>query len=96
MKMIDILLSLFFFIAVVIGFAISFLLLFAKKYHRSFYLGFFTLCLSLASFYSFYISGPFRNFSDLFIIAESFIFLAAPCSFLYVRNVISCNCDKRK
>jgi AraC-like DNA-binding protein len=35
----------------------------------------------------------YKEIPDLFIIAKSFIFLAAPCSFLYVRNILA---PKRK
>ncbi|QSW91196.1 AraC family transcriptional regulator [Flavobacterium endoglycinae] len=91
--MIDILLSLFFFIATFAGLATSFRVLFSRKnYSKSFYLGMFLLSLALVSVYNFYLSANiFKDFPDLLVITKSFIFLAAPCSFLYVRNVLSEN-----
>ncbi|KFF07300.1 helix-turn-helix domain-containing protein [Flavobacterium reichenbachii] len=88
--MIDIILSLFFFIAAIVGFATSFRVLFSKKnYSRCFFLGLFLLSLAIVSIYNFYLyANVFRDFPDLLIIAKSFIFLAAPCAFLYVRNVL--------
>lgn len=83
-------LSLFFFIATLIGFATSFMILFSrKKYSKSFFLGLFLLSLAVVSIYNFYLAAnAFKNFPDLFIITKAFIFLAAPCSFLYVRNIL--------
>ncbi|HEY1193404.1 MAG TPA: AraC family transcriptional regulator, partial [Flavobacterium sp.] len=89
--MIDILLSLFFFIATIAGLATSFMVLFSRKnYSKSFFLGMFLLSLAVVSIYNFYLSANiFKEFPDLFTITKSFIFLAAPCSFLYVRNILS-------
>lgn len=89
--MIDILLSLFFFIAVIAGLATSIMVLFSKKnYSKSFFLGLFLLSLAVVSIYNFYLSAnTIKNFPELFTITKSFIFLAAPCSFLYVRNILS-------
>ncbi|MBE8724991.1 helix-turn-helix domain-containing protein [Flavobacterium hungaricum] len=89
--MIDILLSLFFFIATIAGLATSFMVLFSKKYYsKSFFLGMFLLSLAVVSIYNFYLSATiFKDFPDLFTITKSFIFLAAPCSFLYVRNILA-------
>lgn len=89
--MIDILLSLFFFVATIAGLATSFMVLFSKKnYSRSFFLGMFLLSLAVVSIYNFYLSANlYKEIPDLFTITKSFIFLAAPCSFLYVRNILS-------
>jgi hypothetical protein len=91
--MIDILLSLFFFIATIIGFATSLIVLFSKKnFVKSFFLGLFLLSLAVVSVYNFYLAAnKFKDFPDLFIITKSFIFLVAPCAFLYVRNVLFTN-----
>lgn len=91
--MIDILLSLFFFIATIIGFATSFMVLFSKKnFSKSFFLGLFLFSLAVVSIYNFYLSANvFKDFPDLFVITKSFIFLVAPCAFLYVRSVLFTN-----
>lgn len=88
--MIDIVLSLFFFIATIVGFATSFIVLFSKKkYSKNFFLGLFLFSLAVVSVYNFCLSASgFKNFPDLFIIAKSFIFLVAPSAFLYVRNIL--------
>lgn len=88
--MIDIILSLFFFIATIVGFATSFMVLFSKKnYTKSFFLGLFLFSLAVVSIYNFYLSAnEFKDFPDLFMIAKSFIFLVAPCAFLYVRSIL--------
>ena len=88
--MVDIVLSLFFFIATIVGFATSFMVLFSKKnYSKSFFLGLFLFSLAVVSVYNFYLSATgFKNFPDLFMIAKSFIFLVAPCAFLYVRSIL--------
>jgi hypothetical protein len=88
--MIDIILSLFFFIATLIGFATSFMILFSrKKFSKSYFLGLFLFSLAVVSIYNFYLTAnTFKSFPDLFIITKAFIFLVAPCSFLYVRNVL--------
>jgi AraC-like DNA-binding protein len=91
--MIDILLSLFFFIATFVGFATSFLVLFSKKnYSKSFFLGLFLFSLAVVSIYNFYLSAnTYKDFPDLFMITKSFIFLVAPSAFLYVRSILSEN-----
>ncbi|MBZ4035912.1 helix-turn-helix domain-containing protein [Flavobacterium sp. 17A] len=96
--MIDILLSLFFFIAIIAGFATALMVLFSKKnYSKSFFLGMFLLSLAVVSIYNFYLSANiFKNFPDLLTITKAFIFLTAPCSFLYVRNILSLNKSFRK
>jgi len=96
--MIDILLSLFFFIATIAGFATALMVLFSKKnYSKSFFLGMFLLSLAVVSIYNFYLSAnSFKNFPDLLTITKAFIFLTAPCSFLYVRNILSLNKSFRK
>jgi len=88
--MVDIVLSLFFFIATLIGFATSFMILFSrKKFSKSYFLGLFLFSLAVVSIYNFYLTAnTFKSFPDLFIITKAFIFLVAPCSFLYVRNVL--------
>lgn len=88
--MIDIILSLFFFIATIVGFATSFMVLFSKKnYSKSFFLGLFLFSLAVVSVYNFYLSTDgIKNLPDLFMIAKSFIFLVAPCAFLYVRSIL--------
>lgn len=88
--MIDIVLSLFFFIAAIVGFATSFMVLFSKKnYSKSFFLGLFLFSLTVVSIYNFYLSANiFKSFPDLFMITKSFIFLVAPCAFLYVRSML--------
>lgn len=88
--MIDIVLSLFFFIATIVGFATSSMVLFSKKnYSKSFFLGLFLFSLAVVSVYNFYLSANSRqDFPDLFMIAKSFIFLVAPCAFLYVRSIL--------
>lgn len=88
--MVDIVLSLFFFIAAIVGFATSFMVLFSKKnYSKSFFLGLFLFSLTVVSVYNFYLSANiFKNFPDLFMITKSFIFLVAPCAFLYVRSML--------
>lgn len=86
----EILLSLFFFIAMIVGFATSFRILFSrKKYSKSFFLGLFLFSLATVSFYNFYLSvTTLKDFPDVFSITKSFVFLVAPCSFLYVRNAL--------
>ena len=88
--MIDIVLSLFFFIATIVGFATSFMMLFSKKkYAKSFFLGLFLFSLAVVSVYNFYLSSKvFKPFPDLFTITKPFIFLVAPSAFLYVRSVL--------
>ncbi|SNR24613.1 AraC family transcriptional regulator [Flavobacterium sp. ov086] len=88
--MIDIVLSLFFFIATIVGFATSFMVLFSKKnYSKSFFLGLFLFSLAVVSIYNFYLSATvFKSFPDLFMITKSFIFLVAPSAFLYVRSIL--------
>ena len=82
---------LFFFTGGTLGLLAAFALLFSKKknYNNS-YLGLFLLSLALLSFHGLYLDAGspigFRLFSA---VAESFIFLVAPCSFLYIRNVLS-------
>lgn len=96
--MTDIVLSLFFFIATIVGFATSFMVLFSKKnYSKSFFLGLFLFSLAIVSVYNFYLSANvFKEFPDLFMITKSFIFLAAPCAFLYVRNILFPNSSYKK
>lgn len=96
--MTNILLSLFFFIATIAGIAMAIRVLFSKKnYSESFFLGMFLLSLAMVSIYNFYLSAKaFKDFPDLFIIAKSFIYLAAPSSFLYVRNILSAKENFRK
>ncbi len=88
--MIDIVLSLFFFIATLVGFATSIKVLFSKKnYSKSFFLGLFLFSLAVVSVYNFYLSANIlKHFPDLFMITKSFIFLAAPSAFLYVRSIL--------
>jgi AraC-like DNA-binding protein len=88
--MLDIVLSLFFFIATIVGFATSFMVLFSKKnYSKNFFLGLFLFSLAVVSVYNFYLSANvFKPFPDLFMITKSFMFLVAPSAFLYVRNVL--------
>lgn len=88
--MVDIVLSLFFFIATLVGFATSFMVLFSRKnYSKSFFLGLFLFSLAVVSVYNFYLSAAiFKHFPDLFMITKSFIFLVAPSAFLYVRTVL--------
>ena len=88
--MIDILLSLFFFLAVIVGFATSFMVLFSKKnYSKCFFLGLFLFSLAIVSIYNFYLSAnTFKDLPTLFIIAKSFIFLVAPTAFLYIQSVL--------
>ena len=91
--MIDIVLSLFFFIATLVGFATSFMVLFSRKnYSKSFFLGLFLFSLAVVSVYNFYLSANiFKHFPDLFMITKSFIFLVAPSAFLYVRSILFSN-----
>lgn len=86
----NIVLSLFFFIAAIVGFTTSLLVLFTRKnYSKSFFLGLFLFSLAVVSVHNFYISAKvFRDFPDLFILTKAFIFLAAPCAFLYVRDLL--------
>ncbi|MBF4515189.1 AraC family transcriptional regulator [Flavobacterium sp. ANB] len=88
--MIDIILSLFFFIATFIGLATSFMVLFSKKkFSKCFFLGLFLFSLTVVSIYNFYLSANIlKNFPDMFIVTKSFIFLVAPSAFLYVRKVL--------
>ncbi|MBS7255070.1 helix-turn-helix domain-containing protein [Flavobacterium branchiicola] len=88
--MLDIVLSLFFFIATMVGFATSFMILFSRKnYSKNFFLGLFLFSLAVVSIYNFYLSANvFKAFPDLFMITKSFIFLVAPSAFLYVRSVL--------
>lgn len=88
--MLDIILSLFFFVATIVGFATSLMVLFSKKnYSKSFFLGLFLFSLTVVSVYNFYLSvNTFKSFPDLFMITKSFIFLVAPSAFLYVRSVL--------
>ncbi|WET00499.1 helix-turn-helix domain-containing protein [Flavobacterium sp. YJ01] len=96
--MIDILLSLFFFIATIAGFATALMVLLSRKnYSKSFFLGVFLLSLAVVSIYNFYLSANiFKTFPDLITITKAFIFLTAPCSFLYVRNILSLKKSFRK
>ncbi|MBB4800709.1 AraC-like DNA-binding protein [Flavobacterium nitrogenifigens] len=96
--MIDILLSLFFFIATIAGFATALMVLLSRKnYSKSFFLGVFLLSLAVVSIYNFYLSANiFKDFPDLITITKAFIFLTAPCSFLYVRNILSLKKSFRK
>ena len=89
-SMVDIVLSLFFFIATLVGFATSFMVLFSRKnYSKSFFLGLFLFSLAVVSIYNFYLSANiFKHFPDLFMITKSFIFLVAPSAFLYVRSIL--------
>lgn len=89
--MVDILLSFFFFTASIVGFATSAMILFSKaNYSKSFFLGMFFFSLAVVSVYNFYLSAKiFKDFPDLFMVTKSFLFLAAPCAFLYVRDVLS-------
>ncbi|MEP6804326.1 MAG: helix-turn-helix domain-containing protein [Flavobacterium sp.] len=88
--MFDIILSLFFFIATIVGFATSFMVLFSKKnYSKSFFLGLFLFSLAVVSVYNFYLSANgSKEFPDLFRVTKSFIFLVAPSAFLYVRSIL--------
>lgn len=88
--MLDIVLSLFFFIAAIVGFATSLMVLFSKSnYSRSFFLGLFLFSLSVVSIYNFYLSANVsKQFPDFFIVTKSFIFLAAPSAFLYIRSIL--------
>lgn len=88
--MLEIVLSLFFFMATMVGFATSFMVLFSKKnYSKSFFLGLFLFSLAVVSVYNFYLSANvFNFFPDLFMITKAFMFLVAPCAFLYVRNLL--------
>lgn len=88
--MLDIVLSLFFFIAAIVGFATAFMVLFSKKnYSKSFFLGLFLFSLAVVSVYNFYLSAHiFKQFPDLLMVTKSFIFLVAPSAFLYVRSVL--------
>jgi len=88
--MVDIILSLFFFIATIVGFATSFMVLFSKKnYSKSFFLGLFLFSLAVVSIYNFCLSANgFKDFPDLFLVTKSFIFLVAPSAFLYVRSML--------
>ncbi|SMO54087.1 Helix-turn-helix domain-containing protein [Flavobacterium resistens] len=88
--MLDIVLSLFFFMATMVGFATSFMVLFSKRnYSKSFFLGLFLFSLAVVSIYNFYLSANVLNFfPDLFMITKSFMFLVAPSAFLYVRNLL--------
>ena len=88
--MLDIVLSLFFFVATIVGFATSFMVLFSKKnYSKSFFLGLFLFSLAVVSVYNVYMSAStFKTFPDLFMITKSFMFLVAPSAFLYVRSVL--------
>ena len=85
---INLLLPFFFFIAAAIGFATSLRVMFSKKmYSKSFFLGLFLLSFSVVSVYNFYLSAnTFKGLPAFFIISKSFLFLAAPCSFFYVRT----------
>jgi len=88
--MLEIVLCLFFFIATIVGFATSFMVLFSKKnYSKSFFLGLFLFSLAVVSVYNFYLSANiFKPFPDLFMITKSFMFLVAPSAFLYVRSIL--------
>ncbi|MDQ6532097.1 helix-turn-helix domain-containing protein [Flavobacterium sp. LHD-85] len=94
----DTILLLSFFIAAIAGLALSFVILLSKKkYEASFFLGLFLLSLSFVSIYNFHLaSATIKEFSDILIIARSFIFLAAPCAFLYIRSVLSANLKYKK
>ncbi|WP_208326846.1 AraC family transcriptional regulator [Flavobacterium sp. 270] len=96
--MMAILLSFFFFVAAIAGFAASFRVVFSRKnYSKSFFLGLFLMSLSIVSLYNFYLASKIvKNFPDFFIITKSFIFLAAPCSYLYVRDILSSENKIRK
>ena len=88
--MIDILLSLFFFLAVIVGFATSFMVLFSKKnYSKSFFMGLFLFSMAVVSIYNFYLSAnTYKDLPNVFIITKSFIFLVSPSAFLYIRGVL--------
>lgn len=84
---------LFFFLSAAIGFAASFLFLFSKKkYTQGFYLGLFLFSMSFVGLYGFGITSvSLINFSGLFMIAKSFVFLVLPSFFLHIRNVSQCD-----
>jgi AraC-like DNA-binding protein len=88
--MINIILSLYFFIAAIGGFTTSFIILFSKKsYPKSFFLGLFLFSIGFISVYNFYVSAnAFKNFPAFLEFAKAFIFLIAPSSFLYVRGIL--------
>lgn len=88
--MIDVVLSLFFFIAIILGFATALrVLFFQKKTSESFFLGTLLSGFAIISLYNFYLSvNGLKNFPDLFVTTKAFVFLIAPCSLLYVRNAL--------
>jgi hypothetical protein len=78
----------FFFSTGLSGLGVSIVLVSSKNFLQNVYLSLFIFSLSICALYNFcYIEGLLDNFPFLFIIAKSFIFLVAPCGFLYIRNV---------
>ncbi|PIF30490.1 helix-turn-helix protein [Flavobacterium sp. 9] len=96
--MIDLVLSLFFFIAAIIGFATAIMVLFSKNKHaEKFFFGLFLCSLAVVSIYNFYMSAnTFKDFPHIFIITKSFIFLAAPSAFLYLRSILFSEMEFKK
>ncbi|WP_433834186.1 helix-turn-helix domain-containing protein [Flavobacterium anhuiense] len=80
-----------FFAGGTLGITADFALLFTKKIHyNGIFLVLFLFSLALISFYGLYLdTGSPVRFSLSSAPAESFIFLTAPCSFLYVKAVLS-------
>jgi AraC-like DNA-binding protein len=88
--MIYIFLSLLFFIAVISGFAVALLILFSrKKYSQKLFLSLFLFSLAVANIYNFYVSASMLNeYPHFFTLTKPFIFLVAPCAFIYLRNML--------
>ena len=62
---------------------------FSRRRAADFYLGCFLLSLSMICIYGFLASSErFAHFSDFILIAWAFVFLAAPSSFLYIKNML--------
>lgn len=87
--MIDLVLSLFFFFTALLGLAMAAVRLLSKKEPANFFFGLFVGSLAVVSIYNFYVSAAtFKDFPKIFIITKSFIFVAVPSAFLFVRGTL--------
>lgn len=84
------LLSILFFMAGMIGLAVSVIILCKKEnFKQNLFLSICLFALSVSSIYSFYLSqGKAYEYPKTVIILKSLSFLIAPCAFLYIRNTV--------
>ncbi|MXV53252.1 helix-turn-helix domain-containing protein [Pedobacter sp. HMF7647] len=91
-------LSLFFFTASQLGLLISGLLLWPRKnFRQNVFLSLAIFSLAICSLYNFCFSaGIISSGPVFFTLAKSLSFLIAPCSFLYIRNILYPNNSRKK